>query len=75
MEARGAALRQYLAHTIAPAARKVKEVHNKYDESVDIAYGCVNRIVATHIVSKFTSLPGFRYFHLMMRVNVLIKWS
>jgi hypothetical protein len=41
MEARGVALRQYLAHTIAPAARKVKELHVKYDESVDVAFGCV----------------------------------
>ena len=29
----------YLAHTIAPAARKVKEVHNVLEQKVDVPFG------------------------------------
>ena len=39
MQVNATALKQYLAHTIAPAARKVKEVHEKYEQSVDVAFG------------------------------------
>jgi len=39
MHARGIALRQYLAHSIAPAARKVKELHNVMEQKVDITFG------------------------------------
>ncbi|KAH8117181.1 hypothetical protein DFH11DRAFT_1724241 [Phellopilus nigrolimitatus] len=39
MQARGALLKQYLAHTIAPAARKVKEVHTVLEQKVDVTFG------------------------------------
>ena len=39
MEARAEYLRHYLAHTIAPAARKVKEVHNVLEQKVDVPFG------------------------------------
>lgn len=39
MQARGAALRHYLAHTIAPAARKVKELHHVMEQKVDVTFG------------------------------------
>ena len=41
MKARGALLKQYLAHTIAPAARKVKEVHASLEQNFDDAFGYV----------------------------------
>ena len=39
MEARAEYLRHYLAHNIAPAARKVKEVHNVLEQKVDVPFG------------------------------------
>lgn len=40
MQARGELLKQYLAHTIAPAAKKVKEVHKVIEDKVDNVFGC-----------------------------------
>ncbi|THH10850.1 hypothetical protein EW145_g1042 [Phellinidium pouzarii] len=39
MQARGDLLKQYLAHTMAPAARKVKNTHKVLEEKVDVAFG------------------------------------
>ncbi|KAI5121025.1 hypothetical protein M0805_005970 [Coniferiporia weirii] len=39
MQTKGDLLKQYLAHTIAPAARKVKGVHNVLEERVDFTTG------------------------------------
>ena len=41
MHARGEFLKQYLVYTIAPAARKVKEVHSALEQKVDVAFGFV----------------------------------
>ena len=42
MQARGATLKQYLAHTIAPAGKKVKEVHTALEQKFDLGFGCVD---------------------------------
>lgn len=39
MEAKSEILKQYLAHTMAPAARKVKNVHNTLEEKFDVTFG------------------------------------
>ncbi|TDL25039.1 hypothetical protein BD410DRAFT_766761 [Rickenella mellea] len=39
MQAHGASLKQYLAHTIAPAAKRVKDVHAVIEQRVDVAFG------------------------------------
>ena len=39
MEANSEHLKQYLAHTLGPAARQVKEVHKAFDEKVDVGFG------------------------------------
>lgn len=39
MQANSEYLKQYLAHTLAPAARQVKEVHKALDEKVDVGFG------------------------------------
>ena len=44
MQARGTALKHYLAHTIAPAARKVKELHNVMEQKVDVTFGYVTSL-------------------------------
>lgn len=41
MQTRGDLLKRYLAHTIAPVARKVKNIHNVLEEKVDVTFGCV----------------------------------
>lgn len=41
MQARADILKHYLAHTVAPAARKVKEVHTSLEQKVDVAFGYV----------------------------------
>lgn len=39
MQARSEILKQCLAHTIAPAARKVKSVHSVLEEKFDVTFG------------------------------------
>ena len=41
MQANSDQLKQYLAHTLAPAARQVKSVHKSLEEKVDVGFGCV----------------------------------
>ena len=39
MQANSERLKQYLAHTMAPAARKVKEAHKAEEEKVEVGFG------------------------------------
>lgn len=39
MEAKGEALRRYLAHTVAPVAKRVKEANKLLEQKVDVAFG------------------------------------
>ena len=40
MQLRADQLKQYLAHSLAPATRKVKEVHNALEQKADVTFGC-----------------------------------
>lgn len=42
MQARADQLKHYLAHTMAPATRKVKEAHTALEQKVDVAFGYVD---------------------------------
>ena len=42
MQANSDHLKQYLAHTLAPVARQVKDVHRNLDEKVDVGFGSVS---------------------------------
>lgn len=55
MKAHGMVVKQYLAHTIAPAAKRVKEVHNILEQRVDVAFGSVLKCRVKEIIMTYLS--------------------